>query len=286
MSRSLAARRSLAALATAPLLAAGLAGCGDDGGSTEAKDPAVGAALLSDLQEGDQVDPDDFVDTVTDGIEQSTTAHVTMTMATGPMTIDSKGEVDYTTDPPSTRMEMTIPGAGAATVLLVDGIMYLQSDGLTGEKYWKIDPSASDGPLAGSGLDQMLQQGDPASALDAMRSGIDEVTYEGQEAVDGRDLDRYELTIDLQKIIDGFGADLPSEAASAMPDSVTYDLWLDEENRFAQMEAEYPIMDQKISMTMVVDDWGTDVSIDAPAPDEITEAPDLGSMTSPSAGDA
>lgn len=276
-------RRTLAAAAVSPLLVGGLAACGsDDGSDSTAHDPAIGAALLSDLDSGDQVDPDDFVDTVTDGIEQSTTAHMTMNMSIGSAgSVDAQGDVDYTSDPPSTKMTMTIPGAGDSTVISTDGVMYLQMGGLSGGKYWKVDPSDPDSPLGQMGLGSMLDQSDPASALESIKPSIDEVTFKGDEQVDGRDLDHYVMTIDLGTMMDSMGADLPSEAASGMPDSVTYDLWLDQQNRFAQMKSEYPVMGQQVSMTMDVDDWGTDVSIEAPPADQVTDMPDFGSMMTP-----
>lgn len=276
-------RRTLAVAAVSPVLVGGLAACGsDDGSDSTAHDPVIGAALLSDLDSGDQVDPDDFVDTVTDGIEQSTTAHMTMNMSIGSAgSVDAQGDVDYTSKPPSTKMTMTIPGAGDSTVISTDGVMYLQMGGLSGGKYWKVDPSDPDSPLGQMGLGSMLDQSDPASALESIKPSIDEVTFKGDEQVDGRDLDHYVMTIDLGTMMDSMGADLPSEAASGMPDSVTYDLWLDQQNRFAQMKSEYPVMGQQISMTINVDDWGTDVSIEAPPADQVTDMPDFGSMMTP-----
>lgn len=281
MSRSLTARRTLAAAALAPLLLTGFAACGDDqddSGST-AKDPGAGAFLLSSLDEGDRVDPDDFVDTVADGVEESTTAHLEMQVSMGDvLATDASGEIDYTTTPPSLHMSMELPGAGTTDMVLVDGSYYLQMGETTGGKYWKVDLADEDGPLAGMGLDKLLDQSDPLGALKAMKPGIDTVTFEGNEEVEGRDLDHYQLTIDMQTALKSYGGDLPGEATDAMPKSVTYDLWLDEEDRFAQMTMDYPVMGQEMSMEMSLDDWGKAVTIEAPPADEITEMPDLGSM--------
>lgn len=289
MIRSLSVRRTLAAGAIAPLLAAGLVACGSggDGSDTTAHDPAIGAALLTGLKTGDDVDPGDFIDTVTDGIEQSTTAHLTMNMSMGAAyAMKADGDVDYTTKPPSMQMSMTIPGAGDSDVVMVDGVMYMKMGDLTGGKYWKLDPSDPDSPLGSMGLDKMLQQSDPASALQAMKSGIKSVTYQGDEDVDGRHLDHYVMTVDIGSIMDSLGADLPSGASGAMPDKVTYDIWLDDENRFAQMQMDLPVMDQTMSMKMTAEDWGTDVSIEAPSSGDVTDMPDFGSMMSPSPNSA
>lgn len=287
MTRLPTARRTLAALAVTSLLSMGVAACGSDSGGTDAtaEDPAAGAALLSSLDEGDEVDPDEFVDTVADGVEASTTAHVEMKVSMGEqLTTDATGDLDYTTTPPSMQMEMEIPGAGTTDMVFVDGILYMKMGETSGGKYWKLDPADEDGMLSGMGLDKMMGQSDPLAALKAMKPGIDSVTFEGNEDVEGRDLDHYELTIDMATVMKSYGAGLPSEAASAMPETVTYDLWLDDEDRFAQMTMDYPIMEQQMSMEMSLDDWGKDVTIEAPSADEVTEMPDLGGMMSPSAG--
>lgn len=281
MSRPTTARRTIAAVALAPLLLVGVAACGDSSGGSDssAKDPAAGSAVLASLQKGDTVDPDKFVDTVAAGVKKSTTAHIEMTVSTGKeMTTDATGDVDYTTKPPSMKMSMKVPMAGETDMVLADGIFYMKLGSMSGGKYWKIDPSEKGGMLSGMGLDKMLDQTDPLGSLESLKSGIDKVTFEGNEQVDARHLDHYELTIDMQAVLKSYGAKLPSGATDSMPKSVTYDLWLDDQDRFAQMKMAYPMTGQQLAMQMTVDDWGKDVSIEAPPTDEVTKMPDLGSL--------
>ncbi|MDF1605486.1 LppX_LprAFG lipoprotein [Nocardioides sp. YIM 152315] len=280
---STTARRTLAAAAIAPLLLTGFAACGDDGDDSgsgaDSGGSAAGSLILADLSEGEEVAPDEFVDTVAAGLEESTTAHMEMTMSMGEQfSAESEGDLDYTSDPPSMQMSMDIPGVGDMEMVMVDGVIYMKSAAMSGDKYWKIDLSDPDSPLGKMGFDKLLEQSDPVGALESMKDGIDTVTFEGSEDVDGRELDHYELTIDMQSAMDTLGGDLPSEATKAMPESVTYDLWLDDEDRFAQMQMETPVMDQTMDMEMSLDDWGQDVSVEAPPADEITDMPDLGQM--------
>ncbi len=198
--------------------------------------------------------------------------------------MSGEGDLDYTTTPPSVAMSTTIPGAGETKMVMVDGLVYLQMGQLSGGKYWKIDPSDSHGMLAGMGLDKVLDQVDPVGSLETMRTGIDTVTYQGDEEIDGRDLDHYELTIDMQSALQSLGGKLPAAASKGLPDSVTYDLWLDDENRFAQMQMDYPVMDQQISMEMTVSDWGADVDIAAPPADQVTDMPSMKGLMSGMAG--
>ena len=271
--------RSAALAALSVLALGGLSACGDDsaGDDTATDTSSQVAAPADDLAEGDEVDPAEFVRTVTDGLEASTTAHVTMTMslgASGEMT--SEGDLDYTTTPPDVAMTMSSPvGGGDMDVRMVDGIMYVSMGQLTEGKFIKIDPDDPKSPLAGMGMDGMIDQIDPGQALAKMQDGISKVTFLGEE--DG--LDHYELTIDMQQMLDEMGGDLPPAAESQMPDSLTYDLWLDDEGRFTKLSMdELPMGGSSGSMEMTVSGWGEDVDIEAPAADEITEMPNLGSM--------
>lgn len=286
MTVSITARRTLAAAALTPLLLTGFAACGDDSGdsggsgsSSAAGAPAAGSAVLAGLQKGEEVSPEEFVDTVSDGLEDSTTAHMEMKMSMGDqVSTTAEGDLDYTTKPPSLSMSMEVPQAGDMEMVLVDNVMYLKAGAMSGDKFWKLDLADPDSPFGEMGLDKMLEQSDPIGALESMKDGIDTVTFEGTEDVDGRELDHYVLTIDMLSVMDSYGADLPSDAADGMPDSITYDLWLDDQDRFAQMQMEVPVMDKSMEMEMSLDDWGQDVSIEAPPADQVTDMPDLGSM--------
>lgn len=290
MRRTPTLRRAAAALATVSALAA-LSACNDDDSDSTATDDSTASttadvgltSALSDLDEGDEVDPSDFVDTISDGLESSTTAKTTMTMSMGDtMSMSGDGVLDYTTTPAEMQMTMSMD-MGAQSLdydtRLVDGVIYIKMGDLTGGKFLKMDPDDPDGPLAGMGMGGMLDQSDPIGMLESLESSISTVVYDGEDDVDGRTLDHYELTIDpkaaMEEMMPSAGADL----GSAVPDSISYDIWLDDENRFSHMEMEMPIMGQSMTMEMSLTDWGTDVDIEAPAADEITEDLDMGSMT-------
>lgn len=272
-------RRGAAAATLSVLALGGLAACGDDssGGDSATDTTNAAAAISDDLDEGDEVDPAEFVRIVTDGLEASTTAHITMDMSLGSAgEMTAEGDVDYTTDPAQVAMTMANPmGGGDMDVRMVDGIFYLSMGDLTQGKFIKLDPSEPDGPLAGMGLDKMLDQMDPSQALKGMEDGLSTVVYAGEE--DG--LDHYELTVDIQKAVEQMGGALPEAALADLPEELTYDLWLDDEGRFTRMTMdELPMGQMSGSMELAVSGWGEDVDIEAPAADQITEMPDLGSM--------
>jgi hypothetical protein len=192
------------------------------------------------------------------------------------MKMTAEGDLDYTSTPPSMAMTMSLPvGGGDMDIRMVDGVMYLSMGELTKGRFWKIDPSDPHGPLASLGMDQLMDQMDPAKALGSMKEGISRVTYVGDE--DG--LDHYELTIDLEKMMDSMGSKLPPAALAQLPDAVTYDIWLDDQDRFTKMTMDdLPLAGGTSSMALTVSDWGEDVDIEAPPADQVTEMPDLGSM--------
>jgi hypothetical protein len=282
VNRLITARRTLAALALAPLLTTGVVACGDsdgdsgDAAATDSATPVAGAAG-DELEAGDEVEPAEFIKTVTDGFEASTTAHLAMTMSAGAAgEMSAEGDVDYTSTPPDMAMTMTMPAAGGEMdIRMVDGIMYMSMGDLTQGKFWKLDPSDPKGPLAGLGMTGMLDQMDPAKALASMEGGISSVTFEGEDG----GLDRYELTIDMQELLKSMKTDLPPAAEGDVPESITYDLWLDDEGRFSKMVMDdLPVAGSTGSLEMTVSGWGEEVSIEAPPADQVTPMPDMGQM--------
>lgn len=279
VTRLITVRRSLAASALAPLLAAGLVACGGDSGGDSGADSATeatsqAAGVTTGLEAGEEVDPAEFVQTVTDGLEASTTAHLSMSLKLGSAgETKAEGDVDYTTTPPQMAMTMSSPMLGDdMEIRMVDGVMYISMGQLTQGKFWKLDPSDPKGPLAG--MEGMLDQLDPGKALKSMEDGISTIVFVGEE--DG--LDHYELSVDMQQMLDSMGGGLLEEGAgSQLPDSVTYDLWLDDQGRFTRLVMdELPMGGMSGSMEMNVSDWGEDVTIEAPLADQVTEMPDLG----------
>lgn len=266
-----AVRRAAAASAAA-LLTLALAGCADDdpkaedepSGETTASEAAAG----DDPEEGQTVDPDQFVDEVLGGMTDLTTAHMEMSMEGGPAEVAMEGDVDYTTTPP--EMSMTMSGAMAGLgedgrdieVRLVDGTMYLQMPFGQADKWVKLDVGSEGGPLS----DDLVEQMNPGAQLETMKDAVTEVTYVGEDETG----DHYELTVrseafrELQDQLGGTeGADLPSV--------LTYDLWTDDEGRITKSEI---AMGDLGNVTIELTDWDDDVDIEAPPEDDVVEMPE------------
>lgn len=280
-------RRALAAAAVTTLLAGGLAACGDKGGtdapaagsSSSAAAGAAGgtAAPAAAYEAGEKLTPAELTTLLQDGLEASTTAHTTMQMEMGPMgKLTGSGQVDFTQDPAEMAVTMRVPAAGDTTmeVRLVDGLFYLSMGQLTGGKFWKVDPDDPSGPLGGSGLGSMMRQMAPGQMLAGLEDGIRDVTYVGQEDVSDRQLDHYRVTVDTAAMTRAMGEAMRGQAmpsAGAMPKTLTYDLWLDDQDRLGRMDMKVPMGGNDISLRVEMTDWGAPVHIVAPPADQVTD---------------
>ncbi len=257
MSRPATLRR-LAAAAVLPLAFVSLSACGsDDGAKAEDSSSTSGSSGSSgsstdDLQAGDSVDPADFTDRFENGFENTTTAHESMSMSagqTGSMT--GEGDVDYTQDSPAMDMTMSSDMAGGdIQVILVDKVFYMKAPGMGGDKYLKMDLNDPNSPFGSLG-----SQLDPQEALKSFGEGIKTVTYQGEQ--DGED--QYEVTVDTQKMLDGMGETGQAASGAGMPDELSYDVWLDDQDRITKMTID---LGKIGTMEMTLSDFGKDVSIE------------------------
>ena len=265
-------RRFAAAAAVPTLLAATLTACGSDSGSDADNDKGSddSAASSAEYSEGEEVDKDEFLADFRDGLEASTTAAITMTMdlgTNGKMT--AEGEADYTTEPPSMAMNMELPtmAEGGMEIRLVDGVMYMNMGQMTNDKFMKLD--LSDPSNLPPGMDQLTEQMDPLAAFEQFGPALTSVTYVGEEDVDGDPAQHFTMVMDTSKI-DTF-KDLP--AGAGVPKELEYDAWFDDEFRFRQLAMEMEAGGTPVKMEMQASEWGEDVEIEAPDPDDVVEMP-------------
>jgi hypothetical protein len=253
----------LAALA----LGATLTACG--GSEPDAADDPAAAAPSSsapaedtpsaepqEYDDGGQVDPDKFVARLQDGIAKTKYAHIEFTMGGAGGEMTGSGDVDYTATPPNMQMSMDL-GPESVGMLLVEKIMYVQSS-QAGGKYFTFDLDDPANPL-GSGLFEQL---DPAGSVEAFTKAVISVSSSGREDVDGRWLDRYELTVDTTQLAErGGNASLPPE--------VTMVVWLDDEGRMAQTSMGLGAVQYDATLS----DFDKAVELKAPPADQVVGPP-------------
>jgi hypothetical protein len=263
-------RRFAAAAAVPTLLAAGLTACGSDSGSggDDASDDT--AAASAEYTEGEEVDKEEFLSDFREGLEASTTAGITMTMDLGQSgTMTAEGDADYTTDPPNLAMTMEVPTMpdGGVDIRIVDGVMYMNMGQMTNDKYMLLD--LSDPSNLPPGMDSLTEQMDPLAAFEQFGPALTSVTYVGEEEVDGDQTQHFELVMNTADV-ETF-KDLPQGAD--IPEELTYDAWFDDEFRFRQLQLEMEAAGTPVKMEMQASDWGEDVEIEAPDPDDVVEMP-------------
>lgn len=273
MRRSHSPRRVLAALSASALLLA-LTACGSDDsasdevvgassstGASESADP--GESADTQPAEGEEVDPQAFVDRLRTAMEGVTTVQLAMTMDTSGMTVQADGAMDYTTDPPSMAISMEMPALGdqPMDMRIVDGTVYMNMGALSQGKFWKLDPSDKSGPLGD--LSSLTDSMDPAKSFDNYADGFQKVVFVGEEEVDGETLAHFAVTIDSGKLGAGVGD-------ARMPKTLEYDLWLDDQDRTRRT-----LMNMGDSGTVDVTMFGYDepVDIEAPSADQIARMP-------------
>lgn len=287
MSRRLAQRRIAAAILALPLALTSLTACGEEENPIAAElnesssSPSVEIESPEPAAEteatGEEIDPAEFVQRVRTGMESSTTAHLEMTSQGSTAGLTASGDVDYSTTPPS--MNLTMAGAmagGQILMIMVDGVMYMKMDELTNGKFIKMDLEEA---AASTGQD-LTSEMDIGESFAAMEDAIETVTFVGTEDVDGDELSHFTVLLD---------PDLMNAAKSGkgnkmgMPKQVSYEVWLDSDDRFRKT---FMDMGKKLgSITMTLSDWGQDVEIKAPPADQVTEMPEMPTMPAkPSSG--
>jgi len=266
-------RRAVAAATVPTLLVAALTACGSDPEETssgsddttsEGDAPADG-----EYAEGEEVDKDAFVEDMAAGMEEASTAHVTMSVGMGDEPLEGEGDVDYTTTPVSMSLEMTMPMIDQPLDMrLVEGVMYMNLGQMTNDKFVKYD--LTDPENLPPEMQGMADQMDPLAVFEEFGPALSKVTYVGEEDVDGDTLKHFTMVLDPSKV-EAFG-ELPADSKD-IPDEMTYDAWFDDEFRIRQVKSDDG---GEMSMESTFSEWGEPVEIEAPPASDVVETPPLG----------
>ena len=254
------------AIATVVLPVAFVAACGTAteteapaANQTSAVSPAPQTSTTAAAQ--GHADKDAFIAAIKAGSDQMTSAHIEMVM-------DSKGEKitmsgDTAIDPKSPAMQMSMDMGSALKLdmILLDKVLYLK--GVPGVAEGKWAKMAVTGEMAKE-FEKSLEQADPSKMAETYEEAIKDVKFVGPETVDGESLQRYEVTMDTKAL----GDTLP-DGAAGLPDTLTYDMWLDAQDRIRQVV--YSVSDVKAEMKM--SKYGEPVDIKAPKAADVVEVP-------------
>ncbi|HVK29034.1 MAG TPA: hypothetical protein VM575_11885 [Nocardioides sp.] len=271
---------SIAALLAASVL---LAGCNDDSSgdadgeksgdpttsaSTGASDGAS-AGTSDDASEdggssGDgsgELTTDNFFDEVLEAQQAagSFKGRATTTTAGTSMTIET--EATYEDGKALSHGRTTADSPQKLETISASGVVYIQAAGLgvPAGKWLKIDsndPANKDNPFAA-----LAAISDPETALRAM-GDLDSLKLVGAEKVDGVDADHYKAVMNTKSYADVLG--LPADAASTLPKTIPFDIWIDDENRPVKYDVSLSTQGVTTSTSQTYYDYGSDVDITVP----------------------
>lgn len=168
------------------------------------------------------------------------------------------------------EMKASSTGAQAMELILLGQAMYMKSAQLgTGDSWVKIDLSDPDSLFGMIG-----KATDPEVMFKAMESPK-ELELIGSEDVDGVATNHYRITMDPSKYLAAM--EFPAAMADMLPQELVTEMWVDADNlprKFAQtLEVPSATGGAATSSTTegTYSDFGTDVEIEAPPADQVTE---------------
>lgn len=274
--------RWTAALA-AGSLALALAGCGDDepeviepgqadstsaGAGGEGGD-GDGTGEQEELEPGEEIETQAFMEQLKSPGEEvlgSFQLEADMDLGgQGSMTIS--GAADLRGEEPAMDMEMTLPGMGELRILMVEGSVYMAVPGVTAEgKFAEISPDDL-------GMGNPLESFDLESTWEAWDEGTQTVQFVGTEDVDGEQMRHYTLEVDTEAAMEAQGE---TSSTAGMPQSVTYDVWVDSEDLMRKVTFDMGSMGGmtqggEVAMEMRIDSWGEDVDVQVPDPADLVD---------------
>ncbi|MHC6177365.1 DUF6612 family protein [Glutamicibacter sp. X7] len=259
--------RKITAVASIVLAASlGLAGCGDNGATGE-----TGASQEQQQPANQQMTADNFVQRMSDAQYKAGSAHMNMKMNAAGTDMNIDADIKIAEDPKDVAMKMTMPIQDMkAVMILIGNELYMNMGDATQNKFTKLPDSMKEQ----MNFDQITSQMNPAASAEQLKSALKDFKAEAGEEIDGVKTTKYVLTVDTKKAMEASGQSeqLPPEALKQLGDTLTYEMYVgdadDLPRRMVMNVADTP-------MTANFSKWGEDVTIEAPAEDELIEMPGM-----------
>lgn len=251
---------SLAVVATAGL---GLAACGGDdssSGSEKTSTDSVGKEADTELTQ------DNFFTELAKAQQEAGSSHVDMAFGVSGQEIEATGDVvvGESAEDTAMQMKMTMGSMGQIEMRLVDNVMYMNLGPASDNKFAKIDLSDKDNPL-GQQYGGLLDNIDPSKQLETVQDAVTGFEQKGgAEEIDGVEATPYVVTVDPKKITEGLEG---MSGGAQVPDAITYTMFVGPDNLPRRVVTDVA----GTKMTMNYTKWGEDVSVEAPAKDEISD---------------
>ncbi len=262
--------RSGAALATV-VFVGGVSACAGDpevtdtaavgGSATESESASTSA--MSPVEPAGDVTADELVERLSAPGEEALSAFdFTLNFVNGTEDLTAKGSVDLAGAEPAAQLSLDVPPTGVLDVRLVDGTAYINIPELTPEGKFFTVPADQLGEF---GMADVTGSLDVNSLMDQLGAGSPEITFVGAEDVNGSMTDHYEITLDPEAALDAAGETAPSDID--LSEAVTTEIWVGQDDHLAKMVVGI----DGGSATVNFDNWGSDVTIEAPAAADLME---------------
>lgn len=279
LSRIHGRRRGFAAALVGGALVLSLSACNGDtpaaGGASGSDSPsATTSSTSSDAPSQPDsgtatgaVDNDQFLQVLQTSIDRAATGQVHMVMQAAGQEMRANGAADFAGDPTSMELSMNIPGVtnGAAKILLVDNVMYMNLGQMSQGKYVAFD--LNDPASLPPGMGDIADQMDPLATFRSFQDALVKATFKGQEQVAGDQLDHYVVVADPSKM------SMAKVPGMQLPQQITYDIWFDQSGLLRRTASSFAAGGQMVKVQFDVDHWGDPVTVKAPPASQVIKNP-------------
>jgi hypothetical protein len=214
--------------------------------------------------------------------------------AAGGQTVTSEGALDF--EGQRGRVTSVVPdpqtGAGTTEVeTIFDGnLIYLRlPEGIAPTPWVRVDLDNTEGI---PGLEQVDQfNSDPSQSFSFLEGIAGEIEQAGEEDVRGAPATHYTFTVDLEQAAEAVDEEqreyVQQQIEALGVTELPMDLWLDAEDRIVRQsyvldladiqapEPEGAALEGEVETTIEYFDFGTDVAVEAPPEDQVTDFAEL-----------
>ena len=223
--------------------------------SNSTKSSSTSSSTSTDT--GAPFDAAEFTDRLEAAVDANPTVKIDVTAKiAGQSQASATGVQDLSAD--SLDMDVSLAGQQLG-YRLVDGQYYLAQP----PKWVKVDEDSTN-PLVKTTIDQ-VQILSMRRQLDAFVAGVEKAGNKGTEDVGGVSTTHYTATVDTATSL----RELGMKPAPGAPETVIYDVWLDEDDLIRRMEFTL----NGATARLLASEWGEPVSITAPSGSELATTP-------------
>lgn len=214
------------------------------------------ASPSSSTNTGKPFDADEFTAKLKKSVEENPTVSIEVSATLeGQQGVSATGVQDLAND--SLDMEVDMGGQQLG-YRLVDGQYYLAQP-----PKWVPVTEDTTNPLIKETLEQ-IQLLSMRRQFDAFVAGVEKAGDKGTDEVDGVKTRHYTATVNTDRAYEELG----TKKDPGAPDTLVYDVWLDEDDLIRQMT----FTQDGAEATLTAKDWGEPVDIAEPKDSEITQA--------------